>query len=71
MLDLARGGLLRGRRVNLGGIHHSPGRRKVLPYLFLDAEDEERITALLADGVEVTARDLPGSPGTEGDRLLP
>ncbi len=70
MLDLARGGLLRGRGVNLGGIHHSPGRRKVLPYLFLDAADEERITALLAEGVEVTARDLPGSPGTEGDRLL-
>ncbi len=70
MLGLARGGRLRGREVNLGGIHHSPGRRKVLAYLFLDPDDEARIHALEAEGVEVTARDLPGSPRTGTDRLL-
>lgn len=70
MLDLARGGRLEGRVVNLGGIHHSPGRRKVLFYLFLDTADEERIAALTAEGVEVTAQDLPASPRTEADRLL-
>jgi mannose/fructose/N-acetylgalactosamine-specific phosphotransferase system component IIB len=70
MLDLARGGRLRGRRVNLGGIHHAPGRRKVLSYLFLDPEDEARISALQAEGVEVMAKDLPGSPGAGADRLL-
>ncbi len=70
MLRLARGGRLRGREVNLGGIHHSPGRRKVLSYLFLDPDDEARILALEAEGVEVTARDLPGSPRTGTDRLL-
>lgn len=70
MLGLARGRRLEGRRVNLGGIHHSPGRRKVLFYLFLDAADEDRIAALTAEGVKVTAQDLPGSPRTGSGQLL-
>lgn len=62
MLRLARGGLLRGERVNLGGIHHAPGREAVRPWLYLDDADRDRIRALVEEeGVEVSARDVPGS----------
>lgn len=70
MLALARGGTLRGQRVNLGGIHHGPGRVEVLPYLYLDDADRERLRRLAAEGVTVTARDLPGSPEVSLDQLL-
>lgn len=60
MLRLARGGHLRGERVNLGGLHHGPGRDEVLSYLHLTAEDRDGLSALAEEeGVEVSARDLP------------
>lgn len=70
MLRLARGGGLRGREVNLGGIHHAAGRSEVLPYVFLDDADRERIRELARGGVDVVARDLPGSTRAGTDRLL-
>ena len=47
--------------LNVGGLHHAPGKREVLPYVFLDAADRDRIRALAARGVRVAARDLPGN----------
>lgn len=70
MVRLASGGLLEGREVNLGGIHHSPGRARVLPYIFLNAEDRERIRELLDEGVRVAAQDLPDAPRTRAESLL-
>lgn len=70
MLRLARDGALAGREVNLGGIHHRPGRSRVLPYLFLSEEDRIRIRELLEEGVRVSAQDLPGSPRTGAEALL-
>lgn len=61
MVRLARGGRLRGEKVNLGGIHHAPGRVAVRPYLYLDEADRERVRELAGEGAEVSARDLPGS----------
>jgi mannose/fructose/N-acetylgalactosamine-specific phosphotransferase system component IIB len=61
MLALARGGLLRGAEVNVGGIHHAPGRREVLPYVFLSQAEAAALRALGAEGASVSARDLPGS----------
>lgn len=61
MRRLAAGGLLLGAEVNLGGLHFAPGRRAFLPYLFLDPEEEEELRLLEAEGVSVTAQDLPGS----------
>lgn len=61
MLRLARGGLLRGRSVNLGGIHHAGDRTRVRPWLHLDDADRERIRELTEEGVDVSGRDLPGS----------
>lgn len=70
MLRLARGGRLSGEEVNLGGIHHEPGRTKTLSYLYLDADDRERLQELEAEGLRVEARDLPGSSSVELERLL-
>lgn len=71
VLRLARGGALQGATVNLGGIHHGPGRTAVLSYLFLDPEDMERLRELDRLGVKVSARDLPGSKAVDLDHLLP
>jgi len=48
--------------LNLGGLHHAPGREAVLPYLFLDDADRARLRRLRALGVRIAARDLPGNP---------
>jgi len=56
---LAGGGLLRGVSVNLGGLHHGPGRREALSYLHLSDEDRASLAALEADGVQIFAQDLP------------
>ena len=70
MLRLAEGGLMEGRAVNLGGIHHAAGREQVRSYLHLDAEDRSRIRALGEAGVEVSGRDLPGSSRVGVDALV-
>lgn len=62
MKRLARGGLLQGEKVNLGGIHHGPGRTEVLRYLHLTEEDREDLASIAEEGVEVSARDLPDAP---------
>ena len=61
MLRLARGRLLEGRSVNLGGIHHGKGRKRVRSYLYLDDADRGRVRALEEEGMRVLGRDLPGS----------
>ncbi|MEX2526078.1 MAG: PTS sugar transporter subunit IIB [Gemmatimonadota bacterium] len=61
MARLAQGGGLVGCTVNLGGLHHAPGREEVLPYLYLTSQDRERLEELEASGAEVEARDLPAS----------
>lgn len=70
MLRLARGGILAGVEVNLGGLHHAPGREQVLPYLFLDPGDRARIRELQVEGARVSARDLPTSPRRSVDEFL-
>jgi len=59
MLRLAAGGLLADTSVNLGGIHHGPNRKEVLTYLHLAPEDRDDLEALAAEGVKISARDLP------------
>lgn len=49
------------RRVNLGGIHHRPGRSQRLRYVFLSEDEEAALRALAARGVEITAQDLPAT----------
>ena len=70
MLAVARGGTMEGESVNLGGLHSQAGRREVLPYLFLDNDDQDRLREISAEGIRVTARDLPGSHEVPLSELL-
>jgi mannose/fructose/N-acetylgalactosamine-specific phosphotransferase system component IIB len=70
MQRLGAGGLLKGAEVNVGGLHHAPGRRQVLPYVYLSQEETDALRALAADGAAVTARDLPGTRRVELHRML-
>ena len=62
MRVLAESGKMTGRTVNVGGLHHGQGRKKVLTYVHLDSGDLEDIQAILGAGVGLQARDLPDAP---------
>jgi mannose/fructose/N-acetylgalactosamine-specific phosphotransferase system component IIB len=70
MLRLARDGRLRGAEVNIGGIHHSAERREVLPYVYLSIAEAAALRRLAAEGVDVSARDLPAAPRVPLSQLL-
>jgi mannose/fructose/N-acetylgalactosamine-specific phosphotransferase system component IIB len=56
--------------LNLGGLHHAPGKREALPYVFLDDADRSRLQAIVARGVRVFAQDLPSNPDHPVEKLL-
>ena len=47
--------------VNVGGIHHRPGRVQRLRYVFLSPAEESALSALAKRGVVVTAQDVPAA----------
>jgi mannose/fructose/N-acetylgalactosamine-specific phosphotransferase system component IIB len=49
------------RSVNIGGVHHKPGRTQRLRYVFLSPDEERELRALESKGVTVTAQDVPGA----------
>jgi mannose/fructose/N-acetylgalactosamine-specific phosphotransferase system component IIB len=49
-------------RINLGGIHHRPGRRERLPFVYLTDQELGTLTALEAEGAVITAQDVPTTP---------
>jgi mannose/fructose/N-acetylgalactosamine-specific phosphotransferase system component IIB len=71
MRRLSEGGALNGADVNLGGIHHAPGRRPVLPYLYLSEADFTELDLLATNGVVVSALDLPNGRRVEAEELEP
>jgi PTS system mannose-specific IIB component/fructoselysine and glucoselysine-specific PTS system IIB component len=48
-------------RVNLGGIHHKPGRVQRLRYVFLTPAEEDALRAIELRGCPVTAQDVPAA----------
>jgi mannose/fructose/N-acetylgalactosamine-specific phosphotransferase system component IIB len=70
MRRLAAGGLLQGEEINLGGIHYAPGRTAVLPYLYLSDAERAEMTDLAAEGVIISARDLPNARRVELSQLI-
>lgn len=70
MVRLAREGRLRGEKVNLGGIHHAAGRKRVRPYLYLGDAERRQIRGLEEEGVSVSARDLPDAVAVRRSALL-
>ena len=59
MRTLAERGHMEGRTVNVGGLHHGPGREQVLSYVYLTPEDKQDMQAILDAGARLQARDLP------------
>jgi mannose/fructose/N-acetylgalactosamine-specific phosphotransferase system component IIB len=49
-------------RINLGGIHHRPGRRERLPFVYLTDQEMRTLSAMEERGAVITAQDLPTSP---------
>lgn len=47
--------------INLGGLHHQPGRRQRLPYLYLTDEELAHLRDLEAAGARITAQDVPSA----------
>lgn len=70
MRRLAAAGELRDAQVNIGGVHHAPGRTRVLRYVFLGDEERAALRGLADLGVEVVARDVPGARGVGVDELV-
>ena len=58
------------RAVNLGGIHHRPGRTPKLRYVFLDGTEEDALRGLASRGVVVSAQDVPAARPVPLDELL-
>ena len=49
-------------RINLGGIHHRPGRRERLPFVYLTDQEMRTLITLEQGGAVITAQDLPTTP---------
>lgn len=47
------------QRINLGGIHHQPGRTERLPYLYLTDDELSLARDLAQTGAVVEAQDVP------------
>jgi mannose/fructose/N-acetylgalactosamine-specific phosphotransferase system component IIB len=45
--------------INLGGIHHRPGRRERLPFVYLSDQELRNLVTLEEGGAVITAQDLP------------
>ena len=56
--------------VNVGGLHHRPGRAQKLRYVFLSPEEERELADLIAAGVKVTAQDVPSARPVPMEEVL-
>ena len=58
------------RTVNVGGVHHAPGRAGRLRYVFLTPAEAQELRDIAALGVDVTAQDVPSARPVPLDELL-
>lgn len=56
--------------INVGGMHFSEGKTKLLPYVFVDRRDSEILRELVARNVKLVAQDVPGNPSYDVVKLL-
>lgn len=70
MRRLAESGVLDEVEVNLGGIHDAPGRKRVMPYLFLSDDDRGELERLHKTQVSVSAQDVPTARKISLEELL-
>lgn len=66
--------LLRGvetiRAINVGGLHHRPGRTQKMRYVFLTPDEERELREIIGAGVRVTAQDVPAARAVPMDEVL-
>lgn len=70
MTGLVRAGRGVLRELNIGGLHAGPGRRERLRYVYLTDAEAAALRALEADGVAVSAQDVPTSAAVRMKDLL-
>ncbi len=51
----------RVKQINVGGIHHQPGRSERLRYVYLSDAEAAQLRKLAADGIAITAQDVPSA----------
>jgi PTS system mannose-specific IIB component/fructoselysine and glucoselysine-specific PTS system IIB component len=56
--------------VNVGGLHHRPGRIERIRYIFLSPEEEQELRDLAAGGIAITAQDVPSAEPLSLEPLL-
>jgi mannose/fructose/N-acetylgalactosamine-specific phosphotransferase system component IIB len=49
-------------KINIGGLHYENGKKSFTTYLFLSDEDIQYAKKLLARGITLEGREIPGSP---------
>lgn len=68
-LDLVEMGAMT-ETVNVGGMHFEQGKRRLLPYLYVNERDEIALRRLLGLGVKIEAQDVPGGKSHDLAALL-
>jgi PTS system mannose-specific IIB component/fructoselysine and glucoselysine-specific PTS system IIB component len=58
------------RNVNVGGLHHRPGKMQKMRYVFLSEDDEQELRDLISSGVKVCAQDVPGARAVPMEEIL-
>ena len=46
--------------VNVGGLHFGPGKREMLPFVYVDRQDLKALVRLLEMGMTLSAQQVPG-----------
>ncbi len=64
VLRVVKGGA-RLEEVNVGGMHSTRGKRRILDYVFVNDEDSVCLKALRAAGIRLDFRDLPDRESAE------
>jgi mannose/fructose/N-acetylgalactosamine-specific phosphotransferase system component IIB len=68
-LGLVEAGVAPGEIV-VGGLHHGPGRKKLLEFVYIGDGDREALQALQARGIPLVAQDVPRHPPIDLGPLL-
>ncbi|PIE76464.1 hypothetical protein CSA17_02055 [bacterium DOLJORAL78_65_58] len=48
------------KRINLGGLHYSSGKKEMLPFIYLGPDDLPSLRQLLGRGIRLNAQQVPG-----------
>jgi len=58
------------KSVNIGGLHSSESRIKLLPYVFMSRRELEQIASLAQSGLHIWCQDLPSTPSVGWEKLM-